>query len=106
MGEESVRTVELAVSPGHTWITSPNSDVAWFVREALAASGASYGYARQGGRIVDLIVDLGDGEVARDACEALSRMGVQIRWHMDQDPAVCDGSWERKLVDGGSNHQH
>lgn len=94
---DSDRTVEVGVSPGHTWITAPNRDVAWFVREAVAAAGYSYGLARQGGRIVDVVVDLGSGVSAKAACEALAEMGVRFRWHMDQDPKVCEGSWERDL---------
>jgi hypothetical protein len=96
MGPEQVRVVELAISPDHTWITAPSADVAWFVREAIAAAGLAYGYARQGGRVVDQIVDLGANGPAHAACEALSRMGVRFRWHMDQDPAKGEG-WHREL---------
>lgn len=91
------RTVEVAVSPGHTWITAPDREVAWFVRETVAAAGAAFRFVWQGGRIVDLIIDLGSGESAKAACYALVEMGVTFRWHMDQDPAVCEGSWQREL---------
>lgn len=92
---DSDRTVEVGVSPGHTWITAPNRDVALFVREAVAAAGYSYGLARQGGRIIDLIVDLGEAS-AKEACEALAEMGVKFRWHMDQDPEKGE-EWQRDL---------
>jgi hypothetical protein len=90
------RIVELGLSPGHTWLTAPSPEVAWFVREAISAAGGTYGSARQGGRVVEEIVDLGDGEDARAACEALARMGVEFRWHMDQDPALGE-DWHRDL---------
>jgi hypothetical protein len=91
-----VRVVEVSISPDHTWITAPNGDVAWFVREAISAAGLTYGNARQGGRIVDQIIDLGASVSAQGACEALAKMGVRFRWHMDQDPAKGEG-WHREL---------
>lgn len=90
------RTVEIAISPGHTWLTAPDGDVAWFVRETVAAAGLAYGYARQGGKLVDLIIDLGPASAARVACDALATMGVTFRWHMDQDPAKGEG-WQHRL---------
>jgi hypothetical protein len=63
----------------------------------VAAAGADYNHVRQGGRVVDLIIDLGSGVTAKAACEALVEMGVRLRWHMDQDPQLCEGSWEREL---------
>jgi hypothetical protein len=91
-----VRIVEVSVSPDHTWIAAPSADIAWFVREAVSAAGLTYAYARQGGRIVEQIVDLGASVSAQAACEALARMGVRFRWHMDQDPAKGEG-WQRAL---------
>lgn len=91
-----MRVVEISTSPDHTWITAPDADAAWFVRETVAAAGLAYGYARQGGKVVDQIVDLGAGSAARVACEALARMGIRFRWHMDQDPAKGE-EWQRDL---------
>lgn len=91
------RIVELGLSPGHTWLTAPSPEVAWFVREAISAAGGSYWYGRQGGRLVEEIIDLGEGEAARAACEALARMGVEFRWHMDQDPRYGE-DWHRELA--------
>lgn len=56
------RFVELELSPDHTWLTAPSPEVAWFVREAISAAGGTYGYARQGGRVVEEIINLGGGE--------------------------------------------
>jgi hypothetical protein len=92
-----VLVVEISVSPGHVGITAPSRDAAWFVREAIPAAGGSYGSARQGGRVADLIVDLGAALSAKLGCQALARLGVRFRWHMDQDPAVRAGSWESEL---------
>jgi hypothetical protein len=92
-----VLVVEISVSPGHTWITTPSRDATWFVREAISAAGGSYWPAHQGGHVADLIVDLGASLPAKLGCQALARMGVRFRWHMDQDPAVRAGSWESEL---------
>jgi hypothetical protein len=90
------RTVELGLSPGHTWLTASNPAVAWFVRETISAAGGAYGSARQGGRLIEEIIDVGVGEAARAACEALARMGVEFRWHMDQDPRAGE-DWHHRL---------
>lgn len=95
---DSPRVVEIAVSPDHTWITAPDADVAWFVREAIAAAGLAFGYARQGGRVVDQIIDLGADSAARAACEALALMGIRFRWHLDQDPATAE-VWQQELCE-------
>lgn len=67
------------------------------MRETVAAAGCAYGSVRQAGRIVDRIIDLGSGVTAKAACEALVAMGVRFCWHMDQDPDVRKGHWERDL---------
>ena len=89
--------VELSVAPGHTWLTAPDHGVARLVRETITEAGCSYWQVRQGGRVVELIVDLSSGLRAMLACEALAAAGVRFRWHPEQDPAVREGGWERDL---------
>lgn len=92
----SRRIVDIGLSPGHTWITAPDPEVAWFAREAISAADCTFGHVRQGGRIVAEILDLGASGAARAACEALVQMGVEFRWHQDQDPARGE-QWHHDL---------